>query len=54
MGIMGASPQIGEMLPLSDFLTVLSCLFLFFFLDPAPRIHGPELMKLMFAVLYVS
>ena len=37
IGAVGASPQIGEMLPPCDFfLTVLSCPVLFF-LDPAPR-----------------
>ena len=38
IGAVGASPQIGEMLPPYDlFLTVLSCPFLYFLLDPAPR-----------------
>ena len=33
--VRGASPQIDEILPLCDFFTVMSCLYLF--LDPAPR-----------------
>jgi len=32
IGTVGVSPQMGEILPLCDFLTVLT-----FFLDPAPR-----------------
>jgi len=36
IGTVGASPQIGEMLPLCDFLTVRSCPYLVF-RDPAPR-----------------
>jgi len=37
IGTVGASPQIGEILPPCDFfLTVLSCPYLFL-LDPTPR-----------------
>jgi len=36
IGTAGASPHIGEMLPLCDFLTVVSCPILFF-LGNAPK-----------------
>ena len=39
IGTVGASPQIGELLPLSDFLDC-PVLSLPFFLDPAPRSNG--------------
>ena len=35
VGLVGASPQIGEILPPCDFFVLLSCPYLF--LDPAPR-----------------
>jgi len=36
VGTLGAFPQIGEILPLRDFVW-LSCPVLTFFLDPAPK-----------------